>query len=156
MIQSNTPCPCQSNLSYQQCCQSIHQQKNAPDALTLMRSRYSAFALGLIDYIIDTTLPSQQSLLNKEDIANWSQNSTWLGLQITEHHSLDSNHASVTFIAHWQENNQTYQHQEHSIFVYTDNQWFFIDPTVLNKASRNEACICGSHKKFKKCCGIYL
>ena len=29
-----------------------------------MRSRYAAYALQLVDYIIETTVPSQQSLLD--------------------------------------------------------------------------------------------
>jgi uncharacterized protein YchJ len=37
-----------------------------------MRSRYSAYVLGLIDYLLDTTLPVQKSSLDRESISQWS------------------------------------------------------------------------------------
>ena len=51
-------CPCQSGLRYKRCCRPLHQGAPAPSPEALMRSRYSAYALGLVDYIIDTTLPA--------------------------------------------------------------------------------------------------
>jgi len=47
-----------------------------------MRSRYSAYALGLIDYLVATTLPAQQSLIDRSGIEAWSTRSTWLGLSV--------------------------------------------------------------------------
>ncbi|MEB3206968.1 MAG: YchJ family metal-binding protein, partial [Vampirovibrionales bacterium] len=48
-------CPCHSGLEYSGCCQPYHLGKAAPTALALMRSRYAAYALGAVDYLIDTT-----------------------------------------------------------------------------------------------------
>lgn len=42
-----------------------------------MRSRYSAYVLGLIDYLIETTLPAQQAGLDRAAISAWSAQSTW-------------------------------------------------------------------------------
>ena len=46
-----TACPCQSGLDYAHCCQPLHQGRPAPSPEALMRSRFSAFALGNTDYI---------------------------------------------------------------------------------------------------------
>ena len=41
----NSPCPCGSGGKYKKCCQKYHKGALAKDALTLMKSRYSAYAL---------------------------------------------------------------------------------------------------------------
>lgn len=49
------PCPCSSGKSYQQCCSLFHERKQfAQQGEELVRSRYSAFALGKVDYLYDT------------------------------------------------------------------------------------------------------
>lgn len=52
------PCPCHSGRKYKRCCQPWHQGRPAPSPRDLMRSRFSGYALGLVDYIVDTTDPS--------------------------------------------------------------------------------------------------
>ena len=59
-LRSDAPCPCGRGPSYAQCCARWHAgplQGEAPDAETLMRSRYSAYALGLHDYLLQTWHP---------------------------------------------------------------------------------------------------
>jgi SEC-C motif-containing protein len=54
-----TRCPCLSGNAYEECCGRFHGgTAAAPTAEALMRSRYSAYALGLADYILDTWHPS--------------------------------------------------------------------------------------------------
>ena len=66
-------CPCGSGL-YVTCCQPLHlKQQFAQNAEQLMRSRYSAFALQQIDYILETTALGQQAALDRDAIADWSQ-----------------------------------------------------------------------------------
>ncbi len=48
----NLPCPCGSGLKYKKCCQKYHKGALPSTALLLMKSRYSAYALGLADYIM--------------------------------------------------------------------------------------------------------
>ena len=68
-----------------------------------MRSRYSAYVLGLVDYLVETTLPTQRSGLDIEAIRAWSLGSTWLGLEVEGHELLGGQpeHAFVTFTARW-------------------------------------------------------
>ena len=51
-------CPCGSPLALDECCGRYHQGAAAPDPEALMRSRYSAFALGLNTYLLATWHPS--------------------------------------------------------------------------------------------------
>ena len=51
----NSPCPCGSKIKYKKCCKKYHEDARAKDALSLMKSRFCAFAVGRIDYIIKTS-----------------------------------------------------------------------------------------------------
>ena len=51
------PCPCASGQLYKACCQPLHKGAAPPTPERLMRSRYSAYKLGLTDYIMSTTHP---------------------------------------------------------------------------------------------------
>ncbi len=51
----NSTCPCGSGKKYKKCCQIYHKGAYPKDVLTLMKSRYSAFAIGDIKYIIKTS-----------------------------------------------------------------------------------------------------
>ena len=55
-------CPCSSGATYDTCCGPLHAgQKAAATAEQLMRSRYSAFALGLTDYLVETWHPDTRA-----------------------------------------------------------------------------------------------
>lgn len=55
-MNSSRLCPCKSNISYSDCCEPYHNSTKLPStAEQLMRSRYSAYALKLINYLIETT-----------------------------------------------------------------------------------------------------
>ena len=127
-------CPCTSGQSLADCCGRYHAGTPAPSAEQLMRSRYSAYVLGLIDYLVATTLPAQQPGLDRQAMAAWR----------------------VTFTARWHDAEGDHSHRERSAFVQHDGRWYFIDPTVPLQAGRNDPCPCGSGVKFKKCCAAYL
>lgn len=150
-------CPCGTGEQYQQCCQPLHQGTAAPNAERLMRSRYSAYTLGLIDYLVSSTLPAQQSALDRQAMAQWSSASTWLGLVVEDAPPVDqqAQRAQVTFIAHWADpDGQRHSHRECSDFGKRQERWFFIDPNHPIKAGRNDPCPCGSGRKFKQCCSV--
>jgi SEC-C motif-containing protein len=123
-----------------------------------MRSRYSAYVLGDIDYLLATTLPAQQSDLDRSAIEQWSAQSTWLGLEVESSQVIGGQpeHAFVTFIARWHDSHGEHSHRERSAFVQNSGRWYFIDPTVGLHAGRNDPCPCASGQKFKKCCSAYL
>lgn len=148
-------CPCGSGIALDDCCGKWHQGQPAPSAERLMRSRYSAYTLGLIDYLVATTLPAQQAALDRDSMRAWSLGSTWLGLAVEGSELIDT-HAFVTFTARWHDSDGEHRHRERSAFVQQAGRWYFIDPTVPLKAGRNDPCPCGSGQKFKKCCAGYL
>ena len=154
----NNLCPCGSGQVLAQCCSQLHQGLPAASAEALMRSRYSAYALGLVDYLRRTTLPAQQSLLDLQAISAWSLGSTWLGLTVEDCAPApgDPKHAYVTFTARWREGEHEHSHRERSAFVEHGGNWYFIDPTVGLKVGRNDNCPCASGLKFKKCCAGYM
>ncbi|HHX35119.1 MAG TPA: YchJ family protein [Gammaproteobacteria bacterium] len=150
-------CPCNPNMTYQECCGRYHAGATPNTAQALMRARYSAYALQNIEFIKSTTLPAQQTQLDLAAIAQWSQDSQWLGLEVIgETTHSDQRHATVEFIAHWHDAQGRHQHQESSLFIKPDTHWYFYDPNVPLQAERNAPCPCGSQLKFKKCCAPYL
>ncbi|WP_097083941.1 MULTISPECIES: YchJ family protein [unclassified Pseudomonas] len=153
-----TACPCGSGNSLENCCDRFHQGLPAPDAQALMRSRYSAYVLGQVDYLVATTLPAQQASIDRSAIAQWSASATWLGLDVQgcETHGGQPEHAFVTFTARWHDEAGEHAHRERSAFVQHAGRWYFIDPSASLKAGRNDPCPCNSGQKFKKCCAGYL
>lgn len=61
-------CPCGSGDSLADCCGRYHDGAAAPCAQSLMRSRYSAYVLGNVDYLVATSLPAQQAELDMDGI----------------------------------------------------------------------------------------
>ena len=122
-----------------------------------MRSRYAAFVLQNIDYIVHTTVPVQQPLLDAAALAQWAAQTEWLGLDVLHHEpNVGKHHALVEFAAYFAgEGGSRETHYERSAFVLENGRWYFIDPTVP-LPSMKSACICGSGKKFKHCCGKWL
>lgn len=153
-----SPCPCGSGQALADCCSRYHRGALPENAEKLMRSRYSAYVLGLIDYLVGSTLPIQQAALDREAISAWSRQSQWLGLTVESAESISGQpaHAFVTFVAHWREPDGEHSQRERSAFVQVDGRWYFIDPSVPLKAGRNDPCPCGGGQKFKKCCASYL
>ena len=150
-------CPCNPNISYQDCCARYHLGAHPNNPQTLMRARYSAYVQHNIKFIKDTSLPAQQTLLDIAAITQWSHSAKWLGLELlNETVAHDQRHATVEFIAHWHDAQGPQQHQELSVFIKPNERWYFYDPNVPLRAERNAACPCGSTLKFKKCCASYI
>lgn len=148
-------CPCGSGHSYQDCCQPLHLGKQqAETAELLMRSRYSAFVLGLIPYLQATLHPSMQQADDAETLEETIVSTRWLGLQIIASPTADNQRAEVEFIAFYDASPFGQLH-ERSRFIYEGGRWFYLDGTMLPpvKLARNEPCFCGSGKKFKRCHG---
>ena len=155
MAESN--CPCQSSRPYAECCQPLHLGREAHSAEQLMRARYSAYCLALIDFIVHTTLPAQQALLEQPAIRQWSKETNWCGLEVLQHWTkVDACHAQVEFKAYYLSAQGREAHHEKSSFVLSQQTWYFLDPTVAVNTSMKQPCFCGSKKKFKHCCAAFL
>lgn len=151
-------CPCNNEVDYEKCCKPFLKRiEKAPSPEKLMRSRYSAYVKGEIDYLIETTRPQNRDLYKREDLINWSNNSIWEKLEIISIRSGNESSTSglVEFKAYYTQNGKKEIHHELSIFKKENDIWYFDYGTTPREIGKNEYCICGSGKKYKKCCGSF-
>jgi SEC-C motif domain protein len=124
------PCPCgrldakKQPLAYLACCgQYIDSELTAPDAESLMRSRYCAFVLERADYLCSTWHASHRPA-NLE----FEPGVKWLGLQVKNHTVIDAQHAEVTFVARQRDRTgRAIRLHERSRFVSEGGCWYYVD-----------------------------
>ena len=118
-------CPCDSGVSYQQCCaRYISGWEPAPDAKTLMRSRYTAYTLEDEKYLYKTWHPRSRPTLRFDQQSPCK----WMGLTIKAF-AEDGQKATVEFIARYKVNGRACQLHEVSKFEQEDGQWLYVDGT---------------------------
>jgi SEC-C motif-containing protein len=129
-----------------------------------MRSRYSAFVEGNIDYVMDTHDPDTRGQIDRDGTEQWANESEWLGLEVLDldRGGPEDNFGRVDFCATYKLKGTTVEHRESATFRKHNDTWLFVDgeqiagPPVKRegpKIGRNDPCTCGSGKKYKKCCG---
>ena len=119
-------CPCRGTadtLPYDACCGRYHAGASAPTAEALMRSRYSAFVLDELDYLLATWHASTRP----KSLTPNPAGSKWLGLEVRRHTVIDADHASVEFVARHKLGGRAERLHEISRFVREDARWFYID-----------------------------
>ncbi|MEO8401794.1 MAG: YchJ family protein [Gammaproteobacteria bacterium] len=148
-------CPCGSGICYSACCgMFIQGDEPAPTPEALMRSRYTAYTLSDINYIARTMKGPAIKNFDKDEAENWAKQVTWLGLKVLQS-SVNQQRGFVEFAASYALNQQTRELHELSEFELSEGRWYYvngINPKQV-KVGRNDACSCGSQKKYKKCCG---
>jgi SEC-C motif-containing protein len=91
-----------------------------------MRSRYSAYVLELVDYLLATWHPATRpGALPFE-----RPGPRWLGLQVRSHRlDPDGVHAQVEFVARGKTSpgGRAHRLQELSRFVREDDRWYYVD-----------------------------
>jgi SEC-C motif domain protein len=119
-------CPCGLPAAYGACCGRWHAGPlalQAPDAESLMRSRYSAYGLDLREYLLQTWHPSTRPA----EIAAPEPGLHWLGLTVKRHQPLSESRAVVEFVARSKLAGRAYRLQETSRFVREGGRWFYVD-----------------------------
>ena len=158
-MENNNKCHCGNNEPFEKCCRRyIIGNINPPTALALMKSRYSAFVIKNIDYLVKTAHPSLNA--KKSSLLEWANQVTWKKLRIISSTAGTGNHTAgeVEFKAYYKQGLKNDIQHEKSLFTKENNTWYYtkgvINPTPLASAetNRNDLCPCGSGKKFKKCC----
>ena len=125
-------CPCGRKnargqaLAYARCCGPAHTgERPAPDAETLMRSRYTAFERGDVPYLLATwhhsTRPATLEL---------EAGAKWLGLEIKDHRMTGADTAEVEFVARFRVAGRAVRQHERSRFVCETGCWFYVDGDV--------------------------
>jgi len=119
-------CPCGTGWAYDACCGLWHsgpEHLQAPTAEALVRSRYSAYVLGLGDYLQDTWHPSTRPA----EATTFEPGVQWLGLDIKRHAVPSPDRAEVTFVARSKFRGRASRLQECSRFVREDGRWIYVD-----------------------------
>ena len=116
-------CACGSGRTYAACCGRFHAGEPAPDAETLMRSRYSAYVHGLEPYLLATWHAATRPAALELDASPRPQ---WLGLAVKAHVPSDASHAEVEFIARYKLNGRAFKLHEVSRFERLDGRWLYV------------------------------
>jgi SEC-C motif-containing protein len=95
----------------------------APDAEHLMRSRYSAWVMGNIDYLLQTWHPRTRP--SKLDPVPGDLR--WLGVEVRKHDQQDESHATVEFVARSKQGGRATRLHEISRFERLDGRWVYVD-----------------------------
>ena len=150
-------CYCGSQKRYKECCYPFISGSLKPESpKQLMRSRYSAFCIKDVGYLISTHHPSKQEINERELLMQTMHGTQWLGLKVlkTDKSQINQGVGYVEFVAFYK-NSKIEQLHENSKFIYENGQWYYLDGVILEplKFARNELCWCGSLKKYKRCHG---
>lgn len=125
------PCSCGRRdarhrpMSLAQCCgRWLAGGVSAPDAESLMRSRYVAYVRGDAAYLRATWHPRTCPVDVTPD-----PGTRWLGLDVREHRVLDADHAEVTFVARFRPvtAGPAVRLHERSRFVREGGRWYYVD-----------------------------
>lgn len=165
-------CICGSKIESKNCCsQFVSNNAIAQTPVTLMRSRYFAFAHSATDYLVSSHAQSTRTSALAQELVDWCAVTQWAKLVV---HSFDEQNLSdslekncftdtqeqlptVCFSAYYFYQNEFYVMKELSRFIVEQGQWRYLDGESLEhinfgKIGLNKPCPCNSGNKFKRCC----
>lgn len=127
-------CPCHSGKLYAQCCQKYHQGVIPEQPLDLMRSRYSAYALGIAQYLIETTHAQSPHRMTDQkqwirQIAAFSSQTSFDGLEILETDG-STEEAHVSFTAFLSKEGVDLTFSERSLFLKEGHLWKYVSGKI--------------------------
>jgi SEC-C motif-containing protein len=88
-----------------------------------MRSRYSAYVLGLGGYLLDTWHPSTRPAA----APTFDPADRWLGLEVRRHQGSGEPQAVVEFVARCKRGGRATRLHESSRFVREGGRWYYVD-----------------------------
>src|SRR3954447_1236747 len=119
-------CPCGLGDDYESCCGRLHAGEAAPTAELLMRSRYSAFAVGDAGYLLRTWHPSgRPARLDLDPAQRWTR----LVVLGTQGGGLFDATGTVEFRAVYVHDGQRGALTETSRFVRHRGRWVYLGPS---------------------------
>jgi SEC-C motif-containing protein len=146
-------CPCGLKQSFEECCGKYIAGDAFPQTVEqLMRSRYSAFCNRDLHYIANTM---RSPALDNFD-PDYHDEGIWIKLDVIRSEQQD-NKGLVEYNAYYNDHGSVLKLHEISLFTLIANKWYYTDNESheVSKVNlgRNDACLCGSGIKYKKCCG---
>lgn len=142
-MKSTDPCPCGRTLAvpgkaakgaqarvlpYAHCCGRYLDHGDdaaAPDAESLMRSRYTAFVCERAGYLQATWHPS-----TRPAALDFEPGTKWLGLEVRRHRPISDDRAEVEFVARYRVGGRAVRLHETSRFVREGGRWFYVDGDI--------------------------
>lgn len=121
-------CYCNSKKAFGACCEPLLQGKqHAETAEQLMRSRYSAYVVADISYLMNSHHRATRPTKERKSIAKWTKAVTWMGLEIISKQKGEPSDSEgyVTFNALFMENGKIESIHENSYFVKENNRWYY-------------------------------
>lgn len=122
-------CPCGSGVDFEACCGGIVAgRRKAKTAEALMRSRYTAYVLKKVDYLVDTTHPDAREDDLADSIRKWMRQVEWLRLHViaTAEGTEDDHRGYVEFVAEYLANTGPGKHHECSVFEKLGGGWVYV------------------------------
>lgn len=117
-------CYCDSGEDFSVCCEKFLNNSEIPSSPEqLMRSRYAAYKLKNIDYLVETTHPDYRKYYSRKSIANWANSVEFL--KLTVHEAIDNR---VKFTAIFKdEKGKLHEHREDSLFEQEKGRWYYLE-----------------------------
>ena len=128
----NAPCPCGRNAKYKKCCRRWHTGAPAPTPEDLMRSRFAAYSLGLVDYILSTSHPEgpHGTPEQRDSVAEFCARTDFQGLEVLSARE-DGLHGEVSFYARLSVDGRDESFGERSTFRRVDGRWLYHSGTRI-------------------------
>ncbi len=109
-------------MSFEECCGGIIAgRRKADSAEQLMRSRYTAYVVKNVDYLVQTTHPDSRTDDLEKSIRKWMRQVEWLKL-----HVIAAEVDRVEFMAEYLTDSAPGRHHECSVFEKIDGEWFYL------------------------------
>lgn len=124
------PCPCASKLTFDRCCEPYLAGRKRPEtAETLMRTRFSAYATGRVDYLAATTAEVEREKLDLAELERYCRAVRCISLKVlsTQAGGPGDQTGEVVFHAKLLINGKRMLHWERSRFVREEGQWVYLD-----------------------------
>lgn len=86
-----------------------------------MRSRYTAYVLQDVDYLVRTTWPASRTPDLADSIRSWMSRVEWVQL-----HVLSAGENTVEFVAEYLSGGKPDMLHEHSLFRKEKGEWFYV------------------------------
>jgi SEC-C motif domain protein len=123
-------CPCGNKLDFDACCGPYLSGAAAPPtAAALMRSRYTAYLEGAVDYIVATTAPATRTNLDRAALAAYCRSLRGVSLRIVEttQGGPRDDTGYVSFEATLRADGRKFVQRERSRFMREHGCWVYVD-----------------------------
>lgn len=117
-----TDCPCGSGRPFDACCAPYLEGASAPTPEALMRSRYTAYALGRDDYVLATW---DEATRPTELFEPGEPRPRWIGLTVLAGRT-EGDRGEVCFVARARSAMGAIRLEERSLFERRNDRWVYV------------------------------